>query len=155
MALLEMGRIGQGATGYTTAKLTVGQSLVYARLRAAHGAEAARLFADSNREAIVRMGELVAELGIECDWEETSNYVYTKSSGRLGELEDELEAMREARIAAELTRRTELPFPVAGAIRVDHQAQLHPSIPGRPRRTPARGGQSRVRGDVRDGGSNG
>jgi glycine/D-amino acid oxidase-like deaminating enzyme/nitrite reductase/ring-hydroxylating ferredoxin subunit len=126
VALLEMGRIGQGTTGYTTAKLTVGQSLVYARLRSAHGAEAARLFAESNREAIVQMGELVTELGIECDWERTSNYVYTESSSRLGELDDELQAMREAGIAAELTHRTELPFPVAGAIRVDDQAQLHP-----------------------------
>jgi glycine/D-amino acid oxidase-like deaminating enzyme/nitrite reductase/ring-hydroxylating ferredoxin subunit len=126
VALLEMGRIGQGTTGYTTAKLTVGQSLVYARLRSTHGPETAKLFADSNREAIVRMGERVAELGIECDWEGASNYVYTESSGRLGELEDELEAMRDAGITAELTRRTELPFPVAGAIRVDDQAQLHP-----------------------------
>jgi glycine/D-amino acid oxidase-like deaminating enzyme/nitrite reductase/ring-hydroxylating ferredoxin subunit len=126
VALLEMRRIGLGTTGNTTAKLTVGHSLVYAKLSASHGPDAARLYAESNREAISQLGTLAAELGIDCDWEPASNYVYTESSGRLDKLEDELEAMRRAGIAAELTRETDLPFPVAGAIRVDEQAQFHP-----------------------------
>jgi glycine/D-amino acid oxidase-like deaminating enzyme/nitrite reductase/ring-hydroxylating ferredoxin subunit len=72
------------------------------------------------------LGTLAAELGIDCDWEPASNYVYTESSGRLHKLEDELDAMRRAGILAEMTRETDLPFPVAGAIRVDDQAQFHP-----------------------------
>ena len=87
--------------------------------------DAARLYAESNREAISQLGTLAAELGIDCDWEPASNYVYTESSGRLDKLEDELEAMRRADIA-DMTRETDLPFPVAGAIRVDEQAQFHP-----------------------------
>ena len=126
VALLEMRRIGLGTTGNTTAKLTVGHGLVYAKLSSAHGPDAARLYAESNREAISQMEALAAELGIECDWEPASNYVYTESSGRLDELEKELEATRSAGILAEMTRETDLPFPVAGAIRVDEQAQFHP-----------------------------
>ena len=126
VALLELGRIGQGTTGHTTAKLTVGQSLIYGRMRAAHGQEAARLYAESNQAAIAQMRELVSGERIDCDWEQASNYVYTESSAGLGQLEDELAAMREAGIAAELTRQTDLPYPVAGAIRVDDQAQFHP-----------------------------
>ena len=126
VALLELGRIGQGTTGHTTAKLTVGQSLLYARLRSAHGPEAARLYAESNQDAIAQMRELASRAGIDCDWEQASNYVYTESSGRLDALEHELAAMRDAGIAAELTRQTDLPFPIAGAIRVDDQAQFHP-----------------------------
>jgi glycine/D-amino acid oxidase-like deaminating enzyme/nitrite reductase/ring-hydroxylating ferredoxin subunit len=126
VALLEMRRIGLGTTGNTTAKLTVGHSLVYAKLFSTHGAETARLYAESNREAISQMDTLATELGIDCDWESASNYVYTESSGRLDTLEEELDAMRRAGILAELTRETDLPFPVAGAIRVDDQAQFHP-----------------------------
>jgi glycine/D-amino acid oxidase-like deaminating enzyme/nitrite reductase/ring-hydroxylating ferredoxin subunit len=126
VALLELGRVGQGTTGNTTAKLTVGQGLVYADLVAKHGSEAARLFAESNAEAIREMARLAADLGIDCDWEPASNYVYTESSGRLVKLEEELRATRSAGIAAELTRETDLPFAVAGAIRVDDQAQFHP-----------------------------
>ena len=125
VALLEMRRIGLGTTGNTTAKLTVGHSLVYAKLSSSHGPDSARLYAESNREAISQMDTLATELGIDCDWEPASNYVYT-ASGRLDRLEDELEAMRRAGILAEMTRETDLPFPVAGAIRVDEQAQFHP-----------------------------
>ena len=126
VALLEMRRIGLGTTGNTTAKLTVGHSLVYAKLSSSHGPAAARLYAESNREAISQMDTLAAELGIDCDWEPASNYVYTESSGRLDKLEEELEAMRRAGVLVEMTRETDLPFPVASAIRVDEQAQFHP-----------------------------
>jgi glycine/D-amino acid oxidase-like deaminating enzyme/nitrite reductase/ring-hydroxylating ferredoxin subunit len=126
VALVEMRQIGQGTTGYTTAKLTVGQSLVYAKLRAAHGPEASRLFAESNRDAISRTGELIERLGIHCDWEPASNYVYTESSTGLRKLDRELDAMRNAGVVADITRETELPFPVLAAIRVDDQAQFHP-----------------------------
>ena len=117
VALLEMRRVGLGTTGNTTAQLTVGHSLVYAKLSSSHGVDAARLYAESNAEAISQMETLAAELGIECDWEPASNFVYTESSGRLDKLEEELEAMRGAGILAEMTRETDLPFPVAGAIR--------------------------------------
>ena len=126
VALLELGRIGQGTTGRTTAKLTVGQSLVHARIRSAHGPEAARLFAESNAKALASTADLVADAGIECGWERAANYVYTESSRRIGALEDELDALRASGVTAELTRDTELPFPVAGAIRIDDQAQFHP-----------------------------
>jgi glycine/D-amino acid oxidase-like deaminating enzyme/nitrite reductase/ring-hydroxylating ferredoxin subunit len=127
VALLELGRIGQGTTGNTTAKLTVGQGLVYADLTSAHGPEAAKLFGESNSAAIREMASLAVELGVDCDWEPASNFVYTESSGRLRRLEEELQAMRGAGITAELTRETDLPFAVAGAIRVDDQAQFHPT----------------------------
>jgi glycine/D-amino acid oxidase-like deaminating enzyme/nitrite reductase/ring-hydroxylating ferredoxin subunit len=126
VALLEMRRVGLGTTGNTTAKLTVGHSLVYAKLSSSHGPDAARLYAESNREAISQMDTLATELGIDCDWEAVSNYVYTESSGRLAKLEEELQEMRNVGISAELARETDLPFAVAGAIRVDDQAQFHP-----------------------------
>jgi glycine/D-amino acid oxidase-like deaminating enzyme len=66
VALLEMRRVGLGTTGHTTAKLTVGHSLVYAKLSASHGPDAARRYAESNREAISQMAALAIELGINC-----------------------------------------------------------------------------------------
>ena len=52
VALLEMSRIGYGATGYTTAKLAVGHSLVYAALTESYDVETASRYARSNQEAI-------------------------------------------------------------------------------------------------------
>ena len=125
VVLLDSGEVCSGATGYTTAKLTVGHSLVYGELADRHGVDVARRYAASNQAAIEQVARIVDEHGIECDFERASNFVYVES-GPTDELEREAEAARRAGVAAELTTETDLPYPVAGAIRVDGQAQLHP-----------------------------
>jgi glycine/D-amino acid oxidase-like deaminating enzyme/nitrite reductase/ring-hydroxylating ferredoxin subunit len=126
VAVAEMGSIGQGATGNTTAKLTVGHHLVYTDLLRIYGEEVARLYADSNRAAIDRIEQIVEEVGIQCDLERADNYVYTESSDRVAAVEEEREAARRAGIDAQLTTETELPFPVQAAVRIEGQAQFHP-----------------------------
>ena len=126
VALVESSRVCFGATGYTTAKLTVGHGLVYADLADAYGAETARRYARSNQDALERVAAIVEEHAIECDFERASNYVYAQSESTVGELRRELSAARAAGIEAHETTETDLPYPVAAAIRVDDQAQLHP-----------------------------
>ena len=126
VALLESDRLCAGATGYTTAKLTVGHSLVYGQLIDSLGVEAARRYARSNQEAIERVAAIVAERGIDCDFERADNFVYTEQVRAVSELEREAEAARQAGIDAEVTTETDLPYPIAAAIRVERQAQFHP-----------------------------
>jgi glycine/D-amino acid oxidase-like deaminating enzyme/nitrite reductase/ring-hydroxylating ferredoxin subunit len=126
VAVVELGRIGQGASGNTTAKLTVGHGLIYAELLREQNEEVARHYADSNRAAIDRIEQIVAEAGITCDFERADNYVYTESSDRVAAIEDEQRAARRAGIEAVLTTETDLPFPVLAAIRIENQAQFHP-----------------------------
>jgi glycine/D-amino acid oxidase-like deaminating enzyme/nitrite reductase/ring-hydroxylating ferredoxin subunit len=126
VALLESDRICAGATGYTTAKLTVGHSLVYQELIESLGIETARHYARSNQRAIESVAGIVAEHGLDCDFERASNFVYTEISDSAREIEREAEAARRAGLDAELTTETDLPYPVEAAIRVDHQAQFHP-----------------------------
>ena len=126
VALVEANQVAGGATGYTTAKLTVGHSLIYADLIDSFGVEAARRYARSNQEAIERVASLVREHGVDCDLERTSNYVYAESALLAADIEREAEAARAAGIDAELTSETGLPYPVAAAVRIDDQAQLHP-----------------------------
>jgi glycine/D-amino acid oxidase-like deaminating enzyme/nitrite reductase/ring-hydroxylating ferredoxin subunit len=126
IAVAEMNRIGSGATGYTTAKLTVGHNLIYADLISKHGERAAQRYAESNQAAIERIERLIADLGIDCDWERIANYVYTESAACVGSLEDEADAARRIGLDAELTSSTDLPFDVRAALRVGDQAQFHP-----------------------------
>ena len=126
VALLEMNGVGHGATGYTTAKLTVGHSLIYADLIASYDVETASRYARSNQEAIEQVARIVREQAIECDFERTSNYVYTESQEAARQVEREVEAARAAGVAAELTTESDLPYPIAAAVKVDHQAQFHP-----------------------------
>ena len=105
----------------------------------------------SNQQALERIAGVVEERGIDCDFERASNFVYTESTAHVQELEREAEAARAAGIEAELTTETDLPYPVAAAVRVDEQAQFHPwkyvaalARDGRRRRRP------RLRADARD-----
>ncbi|MGW0087047.1 FAD-dependent oxidoreductase [Streptomyces sp. NPDC003393] len=126
VAVLEARRVAEGVTGHTTAKLTALHTLIYDKLRRTRDAEAARLYARSQSEAIERAEALVDELGIECEWEPRTAYTYVRDPGRVAELRAEAEAAREAGLPAAFVTETGLPFPVAGAVRVAGQAQFHP-----------------------------
>ncbi|GHH84043.1 iron-sulfur-binding protein [Streptomyces sulfonofaciens] len=126
VVLVEADRLGAGVTGHTTAKLSALQGLTYHRLRTAFGAEAARRYATSQSQAVERVGEVSAELGIDCRWERRDAYTYTTRSEGEDELRAEAEAARDAGLDAEFVAATVLPFPVRGAVRVPDQAQFHP-----------------------------
>ncbi|WP_175410065.1 FAD-dependent oxidoreductase [Streptomyces sp. TRM64462] len=126
VVLLEADRIASGVTGHTTAKLSALHGLVYAEIHAVHGARAARLYARSQQQAVEHVAEVSEELGVDCDLERLPAYTYTEDPGRAGELEAEAEAARAAGLAASYVTEVPLPFPVAGAVRVEDQAQFHP-----------------------------
>ena len=126
VVLLEAGRIAAGVSGYTTAKLSSLHTLIYAHLRGARGPRAARDYARSQQEAVEHVAGICGELGIDAELERTAAYTYAIEPHRVDELRAEAEAASEAGLAAAFTTDTELPYPVAGAVRVEHQAQFHP-----------------------------
>jgi glycine/D-amino acid oxidase-like deaminating enzyme/nitrite reductase/ring-hydroxylating ferredoxin subunit len=126
VALVESKRILHGATGYTTAKLTAGHNVIYTHLERHFGAEGARLYAAANQTAVETVARMAAEEGIDCDLERTRNFVYSESDDEVETLRDEADAARRAGLPASFARETELPFPVAGAVVLEEQAQFHP-----------------------------
>ena len=126
VAVLDSKRIVRGVTGYTTAKLTAGHGLVYRDLIDSFGQERARVYAESNQAAIARVRELTSELGIDCDLERASNYVYGESPEEVERILAEVEAAQRLGLPASFVSETPLPYDVAGAIRLDDQAQFHP-----------------------------
>ncbi|MBA3488072.1 MAG: FAD-binding oxidoreductase, partial [Longispora sp.] len=131
VALLEADRIVSGMTGYTTAKLTAQHTMIYAQLRDSLGADAARLYAQSQQDAIAHVGATTAELGIDCDLERRAAYTYiapgtAEQAEQIEKLQAEAVAAAEAGLPAEFVVASGLPFPIAGAVRVTDQAQFHP-----------------------------
>lgn len=124
--LLEGGRICQGQTGRTTAKVTSQHGLFYGKYKEQLGLERLKAYAQANEAAIGWYRELIREKGMECDWQECSSVLYTRDAEKRRELEQELEVAVKCGIAAELTDKTELPFPVAGAVAFHGQACFHP-----------------------------
>jgi glycine/D-amino acid oxidase-like deaminating enzyme/nitrite reductase/ring-hydroxylating ferredoxin subunit len=126
VAVVESKRIVRGATGYTTAKVTAGHGVLYAELGRSFGAEAARIYAESNQAALECIAQLVEEGGIDCDFERKANYVYAESAEEAGTLREEAEAAQRAGLDASFVEHTPLPYDVSGAIRLENQAQFHP-----------------------------
>ncbi|UDY24984.1 FAD-dependent oxidoreductase [Nocardioides sp. Kera G14] len=126
VALLEADEVLTGTTGYTTAKVSALHTLRYAEIRRAFGAEGAATYATTQQGAIERVAEVVAELGIDCQFERVPAYTWVESEGQLAKIHSEVEAATEAGLPASFVTESDLPFPIAGAIRVEDQAQFHP-----------------------------
>jgi len=126
VALLEARRVGAQVTGHTTAKITSLHTLIYADLARQHGEETARRYGRSNEAALRRIGELVDELAIDCDFERKAAYTYCESETNLARVREEAEIA--ARLGLPASFVTELPAPLDafGAVRFDNQAQFHP-----------------------------
>lgn len=126
VAVLESDRVASGTTGYTTAKVTALHGLVYAQLAAGHGEDTARRYAAANAAAVEKVASLVDQLGIDCQFERRAAFTYTTDSGQRGEIEAEVDAALRFGLPATYVESLDLPYPVAGAVRFDRQAQLHP-----------------------------
>ena len=123
VVVLEADRIAGGQTRNTTAKLTSQHGLTYATLTRTLGADRARQYALANEAALAEYRRVIAENAIDCDLEEQSAYVYGDDADQL---RDEADAAAALGLPASFTADTSLPFPAAGAVRFDRQAQFHP-----------------------------
>ncbi|MDQ3935183.1 MAG: FAD-dependent oxidoreductase [Actinomycetota bacterium] len=126
VAVLEAGRVGAGVTAYTTAKVTSLHGIQYTPVTSTFGEQDARAYAQANEAGLERIAALVEELGIDCDWRRKPAYTYAEDESGLSEVQDEVQAAVKAGLKASFTTETDLPWEVAGAVRVEDQAEFHP-----------------------------
>ena len=126
VALLESRKLFHGTTGYTTAKVTSGHGFMYQSLAEKHGPEVASEYAAAQETGLDQIASRVAAEGIDCDFERQANFAYCVSPDDLSQVRSEVEAEQKAGLASTFTTETDLPFPVAGAVRLENQAQFHP-----------------------------
>ncbi|MGW6564761.1 FAD-dependent oxidoreductase [Streptomyces sp. NPDC054975] len=126
VVLLEAGRIAGGVSGHTTGKLTALHGLTYARLRDTHDALAARRYALAQQDAMDHVVGLCEEMGVDAELERAPAYTYVTDARRADEIRAEAAAALEAGLDAAYVTETDLPFPVAAAVRLDDQLLFHP-----------------------------
>ena len=126
VAVLEAGRIVSGVTAHTTAKVTALQQTTLSEIERRLGADRMQAYAEANAAAVERVAALVAEDGIECDLERAPACTYAATADGVDAVEAEHRAARAAGLPARLDAETELPYPVASAVWLDDQLQLHP-----------------------------
>lgn len=126
VAVLEAGRVAEGVSGHTTAKVTSLHQLRYAALIGELGEDKARLYGESNQSALERVATLVRDEQIDCDFERKDAYTFAESPATLDAVKAEVEAAQRLGLPATYARETPLPFEVMGAVKFSHQAQFHP-----------------------------
>ena len=120
--LVEAKEICYGITKNTTAKITFAHGLIYDKLIKRFGFKKARLYLDAQLRACKEYAELCKD--IDCDYEVSDSYVYSLQSKK--NIEKEISALKRLNINAEFSNARELPFKVAGAIKIKDQAQFNP-----------------------------
>lgn len=120
--VVEQGRIGRGATGYTTAKVTLQHGLEYADMIERIGLERTRLYQYAQRDALLQLQALAD--AVSCDHEYRNAYVYS-TQGR-AVLEREAVAYEALDMPYHMLDDAPLPFERACALGVAEQSQFNP-----------------------------
>lgn len=128
VVVLDDGEIGSGETERTTAHLTHALDDRYVELEQLHGEDGARLAAESHTAAIETIDRIVAEEGIDCDFERVDGYLFNAPDQAVELLERELEAAHRAGLVdVEMVARAPLISHDTGrALLFPRQAQFHP-----------------------------
>jgi glycine/D-amino acid oxidase-like deaminating enzyme/nitrite reductase/ring-hydroxylating ferredoxin subunit len=125
VVVLERDRVGAGVTGHSTAKLSSLQGTTYSELSRKHGRDGARRYAALNEGAIGYIVDRVGTLGIACDLRRRPHALLAYDAEQRAELKREAQAATEAGLDVRLDDSgLGLPFPVAGALVRDDQAEI-------------------------------
>ncbi|MCF2679816.1 FAD-dependent oxidoreductase [Faecalicatena contorta] len=122
--LVEGRTICSGITKNTTAKITAQHGLIYHKLLNSKGKEWAQLYLKANQDAVKKYARLCKY--IDCDFKFKTSYVYTRNDRK--KLEQEIQALEQLGLHKQIVEASELPFPVAGAVAFEEQAQFRPLL---------------------------
>ena len=128
VVVLDDGLIGGGMTGRTTAHLTNAYDDRYLEIEKLHGAEGARLTAESHTAAIEKISEIVTVEKIDCDFEWLDGFLFGATPDAAELLEDELAAAHRAGLTGveKVARAPLASFDTGVALRFPRQGQFHP-----------------------------
>lgn len=127
VVVLEGGRIGHGASGHTTAKVTAQHGPIYAKLIEKWGKAAARRYAQVQLAALSQMHGLTQALELDCDWVQQPACLFATTPQGEKVLEKEARAYQQMGLIAQYKlAETALPLPVRASLTLQDQAAFHP-----------------------------
>jgi glycine/D-amino acid oxidase-like deaminating enzyme/nitrite reductase/ring-hydroxylating ferredoxin subunit len=122
VAVLERDLVGTGTTGYTSAKVTALQGLMYRFLEESFDVDTARIYAHASETGM----ELVAALAGDTDVRRLPSCTFTRSREDVSRIEEEVAAASRAGLAVSFETDIGLPFETFGAVVLGDQVHFHP-----------------------------
>ena len=126
VVVIDKSQPGDGETGRTTAHLASALDDGFVELEKMFGAEGARLAAASHAAAIDRIESIIADEGINCDFQRLYGYLFEPPEGNVQNLHRELEAARRASLVVEILPRAPLEYDTGPCLQFARQGQFHP-----------------------------
>ncbi|HXK40103.1 MAG TPA: FAD-dependent oxidoreductase, partial [Candidatus Paceibacterota bacterium] len=124
VVVLEKGRVGDGATAYSTGFLTQVIDTALSDVVRIWGAETAGKVVKAHRAAINTIEKIAAEEKIECEFVRCPHHIYSSKSAE--ELERECAAARDLGMSASLDIEHDPASSLAGVVTIPDQAKMHP-----------------------------
>lgn len=122
--VLEAQSAGMGATGNTTAKISLLQRTKLSKIVGKHGAKVAREYVQGNREGQEWLIQHCESHGLSVQREDA--YTYAQSDKGVDSTRQEYEACKAAGLEADWVDDADVPFPFHGGVRLPNQAQFDP-----------------------------
>lgn len=122
--VLEAWRYGAGATGNTTAKISLLQGSKMSKIVGKHGPDVARMYVEGNREGQDWLLRHCESHGLPVQREDA--FTYAQSEQGVPSARRELEACQAAGLSVDWVDDADVPFPFHGAVRLAGQAQFDP-----------------------------
>jgi glycine/D-amino acid oxidase-like deaminating enzyme/nitrite reductase/ring-hydroxylating ferredoxin subunit len=127
VVVLDDGPVGNGVTRFTTAHLTWAIDDRYFEIERIHGADGARLAANSHRAAVDQIEAIVREERIDCDFERVDGFLFLAQGDDPNLLDRELTAARRAGVTVERLNRAPIDaYDTGPCLLFPEQGQFHP-----------------------------
>ncbi|MBV9574480.1 MAG: FAD-dependent oxidoreductase [Acidobacteriales bacterium] len=124
--VIEKNGIGAGETSHTSAHLSNEVDARYVEIERLHGAEGAKLAADSHGAAISEIERIAKEEEINCDFERLSGYLFPGVKGSEKDLQEEFEAASRAGMDVSQIKDPPLDLKLGRCLEFRRQARFHP-----------------------------
>lgn len=128
VTIVEDGFVASGETSRTTAHLSNALDDHYVNIERLHGADGAKLAAESHSWAIRRIKEIAEKENIHCDFETVDGYLFASRPQDVELLKSECAAAKRAGLEdVELCSNAPgMPFAIDNCLKFSGQAQIHP-----------------------------
>ncbi len=122
--LIEARYAGAGTTGGSTAKVSLLQGTQLSRISRRHSTDVVRQYVTANREGQAWLAQFCDEHDVET--QQRPAYTYATTQHGVSSAKSELEVAEKAGLPVSWVKESELPFSIAGAVRLNGQLQIDP-----------------------------
>lgn len=126
IVLIDKNKCAEGASSKNTGKLTFMQELVYHKLESNYSKEVAKLYLESQKEAISLAIETIKQNNIKCNLLEEDAYVFINKDSNNNKIEKEINFYKESNIEYEIVNKLPNEFPIKCGIKTKGSYSFNP-----------------------------